>query len=108
MRARLEALHLQRQAASQQRREAAADAGDPVQDTAAFQARMEAVKRDVQDACEQLRSSSGGDGSRQGADVPPLDAAASAALAQASMTRITELEQVSWASRRWFSVSCAC
>ena len=93
MRCRLEALHLRRQAASQQRREAAADAGDPVQDTAAFQGRMEAVKRDVHEACARLRGGSS-DGSRQQADVPRLDAAAREATAQAAMQRITELEQV--------------
>lgn len=91
---------MQRQAASQQRREAAADAGDPVQDTAAFQARMEAVKREVQDACERLKSSNSGEGTGQVTNVSPLDAAARAALAQDGMTRVTELEQVSWAPRR--------
>jgi hypothetical protein len=96
MRSRLDALHLQRQAASQQRREAASEAWDPVQDTAAFQARMETVQVEVQDACVQLRSSTA-DGSGQQADGAPLTAAARAALAQAGMQRITELEQVSLA-----------
>ena len=87
---RLDALQAQRQAASQQRRAAAADASDPEQDTRSFQLRLEAVKRDVNSSLDTLR----GDAAAGGSTPPSLDTSLRAELLRTALERVSELEQV--------------
>jgi hypothetical protein len=87
---RLDALQAERQAASQQRRAAAADASDPEQDTRSFQLRLDAVKRDVNSSLDALR----GDASGGGSAPPSLDASQRAEVLRTALERVSELEQV--------------
>jgi hypothetical protein len=87
---RLDALQAERQAASQQRRAAAADASDPEQDTRSFQLRLEAVKRDVNSSLDTLR----GDAAAGGSTPPSLDTSLRAELLRTALERVSELEQV--------------
>jgi hypothetical protein len=88
---RLDALQAQRQAASQQRRAAAADASDPEQDTRSFQLRLEAVKRDVNSSLNALRGAAATGG---GSAPPSLDTSQRAELLRTALERVSELEQV--------------